>query len=132
MATDNVLKKWGDPGTLYQKETRKYWDRTYVYGIKDNGTIGGMSTATDDFYAYCNELTLGGVSKGTWNAKRKDGYIQHVLLLELHRRQRHQYLATQLSRRQLELQRSVQDHDKQQYPLRTRPIKKRLYRISSV
>lgn len=74
MATDNVLKKWGDPGTLYQKETRKYWDRTYVYGIKDNGTIGGMSTATDDFYAYCNELTLGGVSKGTWNAKRKDGY----------------------------------------------------------
>lgn len=63
---DNVSKAWGIPDVQYQVENCKYWDRTYIYGVKADGTVGGMSTATGGLYDYCYQLTLGGVGKGTW------------------------------------------------------------------
>lgn len=65
-ATDNVTAVWGTKGTRYQTETRKYWDYTYIKSITTGGLVGGMSVSSGSVYNYCYELTIGGVSKGTW------------------------------------------------------------------
>lgn len=65
-ATDNVSKVWGASGTEYQLDTRRYWDKSYIYSIITGGTVGGMNPASGSLYDYCYQLTLGNVAKGAW------------------------------------------------------------------
>lgn len=65
-AADNITAVWGSKGTVYQTYSRKYWDYIYIKGITTDGLVGGMSKAAGSIYYYCYELTIGGVSKGTW------------------------------------------------------------------
>lgn len=65
-AMDNVLKVWGATGTQYQPDTRRYWDKSYIYSITTGGTVGGMNAASGSLYDYCYQLTIGEVTQGTW------------------------------------------------------------------
>lgn len=58
-AIDNVSKQWStNTTTQLQTETRKYWDPTYALAHIDK--TAGFA------YDYCYQLTLGGVTAGTW------------------------------------------------------------------
>lgn len=63
--SDEVRRPWGDQVGPYQTNARKYWDKTYIYGINTGGTVGGMRL-TNSVYEYCQGLTAGGVAAGTW------------------------------------------------------------------
>lgn len=66
-AEDNVSKVFAMNSTAcYQTETRSLWDRTYIYAITTDGTVGGMDKVAGSLYDYCYQLTLGDVEKGTW------------------------------------------------------------------
>ncbi|WP_455639172.1 hypothetical protein [Parabacteroides sp.] len=62
---DNQWFKWSsNTSAVTQSELRRAWDYSYIKGL--NNGLGGMDNAEGYAYKYCYDLTLGGVSKGTW------------------------------------------------------------------
>lgn len=64
-AVDSKTYIWGSNGSssMVQSNARRYWDYSYIKGLSGQG---GMSNVSGSAYYYCNSLTLGGVTTGTW------------------------------------------------------------------
>ncbi len=77
---DSEGHEWNvNPGSsIIQTDARRFWDYSYIKSLSGQG---GMSNVSGSVYNYCNSLTLGGVTAGTWYVPtvRQLGAIQTVL-----------------------------------------------------
>ncbi|WP_455637748.1 hypothetical protein [Parabacteroides sp.] len=62
---DSKTYVWNtSPGSsAIQPDARRFWDYSYIESLSGQG---GMSNVSGSPYYYCNSLTLGGVTAGTW------------------------------------------------------------------
>ncbi|WP_455637721.1 Lcl domain-containing protein [Parabacteroides sp.] len=64
-ATDKNTYVWNaSQNAPVQTDARRYWDYSYIKSL--SGGLGGMSNVDGSAFYYCNNLTFGGVAKGTW------------------------------------------------------------------